>query len=72
MNNEVQNDTALQDQKKTYCNRSAASYIPMFSVLVLSISRIISPDEMPALFAGPPGEAETTTSPGADSVFPVG
>lgn len=52
--------------QETHCNRSAASYMPMISVVVSSIAKITSPDKMPALFAGPPGAAEITTSPGAD------
>lgn len=46
--------------------------MPMFSVLVSSIARITSPDEMPALFAGPPGDAEITISPVVASLFTVG
>jgi hypothetical protein len=52
-----------EEKEKTYCRRSAASYSPMFSVLVSSMVRITSPDKTPALYAGPPGEAEMTTSP---------
>lgn len=40
--------------------------MPMVSVLVSSIATITSPVKMPALFAGPPGAAEITTSPAAD------
>lgn len=32
-------------------------------MVVLSIPRITSPGEIPALFAGPPGAADITTSP---------
>lgn len=46
--------------------------MPMVSVLILSIARITSPDETPALFAGPPGVDEITTNPGGDPSFPVG
>lgn len=46
--------------------------MPIVSVLVSSIARIISPEEIPALFAGPPGAAETTTSPAEDSSSFVG
>lgn len=41
----------------------------MLSVLVSSIARIKSPDKTPALNAGPPGAAETTTSPESDLSF---
>lgn len=58
--------------KETHCKRSAASYIPMLSVLISSIARIKSPDKTPALFAGPPGAAETTTNPEVDLSFAVG
>lgn len=56
----------------THCKRSAASYIPMVSVLVPSIVRITSPDKMPALLAGPPEVAEITRSPAGDPSNPVG
>lgn len=46
--------------------------MPMFSVLVSSIARITSPEQIPALYAGPLGEAEITTSPDDDPSFPVG
>ena len=46
--------------------------MPIVSVLVSSIARITSPDKMPALFAGPPGEAEITTRPAADPSSFVG
>ena len=59
-------------KKNAYCNRSAASYMPMLSVLVSFIAKIMSPDTMPALFAGPPGAAEMTTSPAGDPSDPVG
>jgi hypothetical protein len=58
--------------KETHCNRSAASYMPMVFVLVSSIARITSPDKMPALFAGPPGAADITTSPAGDPSNCVG
>lgn len=60
------------DEKHTYCNLSAASYMPMLSVLVPSIARITSPDKIPALFAGPPGMEEITTSPADDPSEAVG
>lgn len=41
----------------------------MFSVLLSSIARIKSPDKTPALYAGPPGAAETTISPEVDLSF---
>lgn len=56
-------------RKETYCNRSAASYIPMASVVISSIARITSPEVIPALSAGPPGAAETTTSPAGPSTM---
>lgn len=56
--------------KKTHCSRSAASYIPILSVLESSIESKISPDTMPALYAGPPGAAEITTSPEGDWTRP--
>jgi hypothetical protein len=59
-------------KKNAYCNRSAASYMPMLSVPVSFIAKIMSPDTMPALFAGPPGAAEITTSPAGDPSDPVG
>lgn len=40
--------------------------MPIVSVLVSSIARIISPDKTPALYAGPPGAAEITTRPAGD------
>lgn len=46
--------------------------MPMFSVLVSSIAKITSPEAMPALYAGPPGEAEIIVSPDVDPSFPVG
>lgn len=58
--------------QETYCNFSAASYMPIVSVLVSLIARITSPDEIPALFAGPPGAAETTTSPAGEPSSFVG
>lgn len=57
---------------RTHCKRSAASYMPIDSELVSPIFRITSPDKIPALFAGPPGEAEITTSPPCDPSPPVG
>jgi len=54
---------------ETYCNRSAASYIPMDSVVVSSIARRTSPEVIPALSAGPPGAAEMTTSPAGPSTL---
>lgn len=55
--------------RETYCNRAAASYIPMDSVVVSSIARITSPEVIPALSAGPPGAAEMTTSPPGPSTM---
>lgn len=49
-----------------YCNICAASYMVRVSVVVLSIPKIKSPGETPALFAGPPGAADITTSPDGD------
>ena len=46
--------------------------MPIISVLVSSIARITSPDKIPALFAGPPGAAEITTSPAGDPSNCVG
>jgi hypothetical protein len=46
--------------------------MPMLSVPVSFIAKIMSPDTMPALFAGPPGAAEMTTSPAGDPSDPVG
>ena len=51
---------------------SAASYIPIVSVLESSIARIISPVVTPALLAGPPGAEDITRSPGGDSFDFVG
>lgn len=49
-----------------HCNICAASYMVRVSVVVLSMLKITSPGETPALFAGPPGAADITTSPAAD------
>lgn len=48
-----------------HCNICAASYMVRVSVVVLSIPKITSPCETPALYAGPPGAADITTSPAA-------
>ena len=49
-----------------YCNICAASYMVRVSVVVSSIPKRTSPAETPALYAGPPGAADITTSPAAD------
>jgi hypothetical protein len=55
-----------------YCKSSAASYISMFSVLLLSIANMTSPRRIPTFYSGAPGFAEITTTPVGDRLRVIG